>query len=188
MFSFLPLKGKREFFARRAPLCRLRAARAHPHFLSQERKRNVPTHRGDGGVKGGILFSKRIPPLYPPEKDEGFPPRPRTLAVGCSKNCSACGLRSRWQLCCLTDAAYPLRVVMVRCTWLRHESLLFVTGRSRALLREVRVTLFRRQTACGMQHRCARRLFLCVSRLFCGAMRGTPCLPPANRRSAHRFS
>ena len=22
-------------------------------------------------VKGGILFSKRIPPLYPPEKDEG---------------------------------------------------------------------------------------------------------------------
>ena len=25
-------------------------------------------------VKGGILFSKRIPPLYPPEKDEGSPP------------------------------------------------------------------------------------------------------------------
>ena len=24
-------------------------------------------------VKGGILFSKRIPPLYPPEKDEGGP-------------------------------------------------------------------------------------------------------------------
>ena len=25
-------------------------------------------------VKGGILFSKRIPPLYPPEKDEGESP------------------------------------------------------------------------------------------------------------------
>lgn len=25
-------------------------------------------------VKGGILFSKRIPPLNPPEKDEGRPP------------------------------------------------------------------------------------------------------------------
>ena len=29
--------------------------------------------RGAWG-KGGILFSKRIPPLNPPEKDEGRPP------------------------------------------------------------------------------------------------------------------
>ena len=33
----------------------------------------VPTCRGARG-KGGILFSKRIPPLNPPEKDEGSPP------------------------------------------------------------------------------------------------------------------
>ena len=37
----------------------------------------------------------------------------------------------------------------VRCTWLRHESLHFVTIRNRALLREARVTVVRRRTACG---------------------------------------
>ena len=31
-------------------------------------------------VKGGILFSKRIPPLYPPEKDEGRPPSTPDIA------------------------------------------------------------------------------------------------------------
>ena len=30
--------------------------------------------------KGGILFSKRIPPLYPPEKDEGRPPSTPDIA------------------------------------------------------------------------------------------------------------
>ena len=64
-------------------------------------------------VKGGILFSKRIPPLYPPEKDEGRTPRPPTLQACSLKSCAACGLHSRWQLCCLTDVAYPLRVI--RC-------------------------------------------------------------------------
>ena len=37
----------------------------------------------------------------------------------------------------------------VRCTWLRHESLRAVTGCNRALLREARVTVVGRQTACG---------------------------------------
>ena len=37
----------------------------------------------------------------------------------------------------------------VRCTWLRHESLHFVTIRNRALLRGARVTVVRRRTACG---------------------------------------
>ena len=37
----------------------------------------------------------------------------------------------------------------VRCKWLRHGSMLFVTGRNRALLREARVTVEWRQTACG---------------------------------------
>ena len=36
----------------------------------------------------------------------------------------------------------------VRRTWLRHESLRVVTGCNRALLREARVTVARRQTAC----------------------------------------
>ena len=55
------------------------------------------------GTKGGILFPKRIPPLNPPEKGEGSPPRPPTLAVCSSNNCTRCA-------------------VWVRCTWLRHES------------------------------------------------------------------
>ncbi len=37
----------------------------------------------------------------------------------------------------------------VRCTWLRHESLRIVTSINRALLREARVTIARRQTSCG---------------------------------------
>ena len=45
-------------------------------------------------------------PLEPREK--GF-----ALADWHLKSCAACGLHSRWQLCCLTDVAYPLRVI--RC-------------------------------------------------------------------------
>ena len=68
------------------------------------------------GSKGGILFPKRIPPLNPPEKGEGScPSTPLTLAVLGSNDCTRCA-------------------VWVRCTWLRHESLLFVTGINRALL------------------------------------------------------
>ena len=36
----------------------------------------------------------------------------------------------------------------VRCTWLRHEPLRFVTTLNRAYYREARVTFARRQTAC----------------------------------------
>ena len=43
-------------------------------------------------VKGGILFSKRIPPLYPPEKDEGRTPRPPTLQACSLKSCAACNV------------------------------------------------------------------------------------------------
>ena len=35
------------------------------------------------------------------------------LQASSSKSCGACRLHSRWQLCCLTDVAYPLRVI--RC-------------------------------------------------------------------------
>ena len=37
----------------------------------------------------------------------------------------------------------------VRCTWLRHEPLRFGSSSNRALLREARVTVDWRQTACG---------------------------------------
>ena len=59
--------------------------------------------RARRGTKGGILFSKRIPPLNPPEKDEGRPPStPDIASLGLEELLS---LRNR-----------------VRCTWLRHES------------------------------------------------------------------
>ena len=66
-------------------------------------------------VKGGILFSKRIPPLYPPREGRGGPPRPPTLRVLFLNDCTRCA-------------------VWVQCTWLRHESLRFVTVFNRALL------------------------------------------------------
>ena len=59
--------------------------------------------RARRGTKGGILFSKRIPPLNPPEKDEGRPPSTPDIA----------GL---W-----LEELLSLRN-RVRCTWLRHES------------------------------------------------------------------
>ena len=43
-------------------------------------------------------------------------------------------LRSRWQLCCLTDVAYPLRVIRCGVHGFAMNLLLFVTGCNRALL------------------------------------------------------
>ena len=54
-------------------------------------------------IKGGVLFPKRIPPLEPPEKGEGRPPRPPTLRALGLKDCTRCA-------------------VEVQCTWLRHGS------------------------------------------------------------------
>ena len=90
-------------------------------------------------VRGILSFSKESIPLEPPrERTRGLAPRPRTLAVCSSKNCTRCA-------------------VWVRCTWLRHESLRIVTDINRALLREARVTIAWRQTACRMRHCRARR-------------------------------
>ena len=89
--------------------------------------------------KGGILFPKRIPPLNPPEKGEGSPPRPPTLAVSILKSCAACGIR-----CGVHGFA------MNPC-----ESLPVATA---PYCREARVTFAWRQTACGMRHCCARRI------------------------------
>ena len=75
--------------------------------------------RARRGTKGGILFSKRIPPLNPPEKDEGRPPStPDIAGLGLEELLS---LRNR-----------------VRCTWLRHES-----SASRYVL-QPRLTIVRR--------------------------------------------
>ena len=91
-------------------------------------------------VKGGYSLSrKRVSPFATPErKDEG--PSPSTPHI------ASLQLEELQRL--------PNRV---RCTWLRHESPRFVTSRNRALLREARVTVTRRQTACG-RHCCARRI------------------------------
>ena len=89
-------------------------------------------------LRGIFSFSKENIPLTPPrERDEG--PSPSTPHI------ASLQLEELQRL--------PNRVL---CTWLRHESLRFVTNRNRALLREARVTIARRQTACG-RHCCARR-------------------------------
>ena len=82
-------------------------------------------------VRGILSFSKESIPLKPPrERTRGLPPRPR--CIGSFRLEELRGLRN-----------------LVRCTWLRHGSLRFVTTRNRALLREARVTIARRQSACG---------------------------------------
>ena len=88
--------------------------------------------------RGILSFEKESIPLGPPrERTRGLPPRPR--CIGSFRLEELRGLRNR-----------------VRCTWLRHGSLRFVTTRNRALLREARVTIARRRTACW-RHCCARR-------------------------------
>ena len=72
-------------------------------------------------VKGGILFRKREYPLFIPQR--------KAYIAGLA-----------------LEELHALRN-QLRCTWLRHESLLFVTGINRALLRGARVTLPRRRTA-----------------------------------------
>ena len=90
---------------------------------------------GEGGI---LSFSKESIPLKPPrERTRGLPPRPR--CIGSFRLEELRGLRNR-----------------VRCTWLRHGSLRFVTTRNRALLHEARVTIARRRTACW-RHCCAHR-------------------------------
>ena len=97
------------------------------------------------GTKGGILFPKRIPPLNPPEKGEGRPPRPPTLPVWCLKSCSACGIG-----CGVHGFAMNPYVSTHSAT--------------APYYREARVTLPRRQTACKMRHCCARRIVECSGR------------------------
>ena len=101
--------------------------------------RNRESSASGAARRRGILsFEKESIPLGPPrERTRGLPPRPR--CIGSFRLEELRGLRNR-----------------VRCTWLRHGSLRFVTTRNRALLREARVTIARRRTACW-RHCCARR-------------------------------
>ena len=127
----------------------------------------VSLRRAGERQRGAILFPRKenSPPYTPQEKGtRGLPPRPRTLAVSILKSCSACGLHSRWQLCCLTDVAYPLRVI--RCgvhgfAMNPCESLRLATA---PYCREARVTFAWRRTACGMRHCFARRIDGCLGR------------------------
>ena len=75
----------------------------------------------------------------PPREREGRAPRPPTLAVSISKNCSACGIR-----CGVHGFAMN-----------PYYSLPLATA---PYYREARVTFARRQTACGMRHCFARRI------------------------------
>ena len=101
--------------------------------------RNRESSASGAARRRGILsFEKESIPLGPPrERTRGLPPRPR--CIGSFRLEELRGLRNR-----------------VRCTWLRHGSLRFVTTRNRALLREARVTIARRRTA-FWRHCCARR-------------------------------
>ena len=60
-----------------------------PDFPARAREGERRARRG---TKGGILFPKRIPPLNPPEKGEGSPPRPPTLAVYSLNDCTRCAM------------------------------------------------------------------------------------------------
>ena len=120
----------------------------------------VSLRRAGERQRGAILFPrKENSPLYTPQENaRGLPPRPRTLAVSILKSCSACGLHSRWQLCCLTDVAYPLRVIGCGVHGFAMNPCISLLLSTAPYCREARVTFARRQTACGMRHCCARRI------------------------------
>ena len=80
-------------------------------------RRDNPLRRAGVHKKGDTLFLKReYPPLDPREKGRGALPLVPAY------------IGSLW-----LEELHALRNQM-RCTWLRHESLLLVTARNRALL------------------------------------------------------
>ena len=90
--------------------------------------------------RGIFSFSEReYPPYTPKRKDEGSPPRPPTLPVWGLKNCSACGIGCGVHGFAMNpcDSTHPATAPYYR---------------------EARVTVERRQTACGMRHCFARRI------------------------------
>ena len=101
-------------------------------------------------LRGIVSFSKENIPLTPPrERTRGLTPRPRTLAAFGSKSYTRCALHSRWQLCCLTDVAYPLRVIRCGVRGFATSLCESVHSATAPYYREARVTVVGRQTACG---------------------------------------
>ena len=79
-------------------------SKGFPLFFLRKRSELVPRTMRGTRERGIFSFSEReYPPYTPKSKDEGRAPRPPTLAVCSSNNCTRCA-------------------VWVRCTWLRHES------------------------------------------------------------------
>ena len=101
-------------------------------------------------MRQGGMFSfrgKRTSPLTPPQEKgtRGLPPRPRTLAVCISKSCGACRIRCGVHGFAMNPYYSSPIATAPYC-------------------REARVPFARRQTACGMQHCCARRIDGCLGR------------------------
>ena len=116
---------------------------------------------------------RECPPLDPPRERKGPCPLTPPLSALGLKSCTRCALHSRWQLCCLTDVAYPLRVIgcgVHGFAMSPYDSFSFATA---PYYREARVTTARRQTACRMRHYCTRRIDECLGRrkLGCTATR-----------------
>ena len=111
--------------------------------------RGVLSHcRGDAGQRGYSL-SKENTPFGTPRERRGETPSTPDIAGLELEELHA--LRIAQPLAALLPygCGIPLAGNQVRCTWLRHESLRVGSFSNRALLREARVTVDRRQTACG---------------------------------------
>ena len=87
---------------------------------------------GNGQLKGDTLFQKRVSPFKSPERNF-------TLAVCSSKSCTRCAIRCGVHGFAMNpcDSTHPATAPYYR---------------------EARVTVERRQTACGMRLCCARRI------------------------------
>ena len=93
---------------------------------------------GNGQLKGDTLFQKRVSPFKSPERNF-------TLAVCSSKSCTRCAIRCGVHGFAMNpcDSTHPATAPYYR---------------------EARVTVERRQTACGMRHCFARRIEECHGR------------------------
>ena len=108
-------------------------------LLLPEGSNGIPCATQGMRERGPFSHVREWPPLDPPRERKG--PCPLTPHIGSQA----------------LEELRSLRIAL-RCTWLRHEPLRFVACCNRALLREARVTLPRRRTACRMRHCYARRI------------------------------
>ena len=121
-------------------------SKGFPLFFLQKRSELVPRTMRGTRERGIFSFSEReYPPYTPKRKDEGSPPRPPTLQVWGLKSCAACGIGCGVHGFAMNpcDSTHPATAPYYR---------------------EARVTVERRQTACGMRHCFARRIEECHGR------------------------